>query len=479
MIRESLRTMENEEVKHLGVLGTTSAHAGAAIGTLAKVTTGMKNLLTRPIDEELNIDSDEQSNSVCEPKPETQDQDTVEVSADLARIQSQSAQMESEFATQINTLQTEKDSLIFDLEQATKEVNDSKSIEATLRARVIALESELEATKGRSEKSTSHLIHAKPLLSEVNAVPIEQDTDISEEITAPQDDVKVETVIEEPQPELVTVESDIPASEETENVEAEQVEIENRESEQVAAETSNSVPADVTVEEVNTADFDSATEKIIFINALSGISSPDKATRLDAVKVMAGIRHELSARALIGQMAKEPASQIRAECIKALAEVNMKEGLPAIENALSEQDVWVRLAAVRGLYRLGGPASASELVRMLCDENEDIRRRAVSCIGWLGKEELAVELVPLLDDSGVSVRLAVVKAMGNLRSRQVVADLIEHLNDPERKIGKAIISALKTITGKKMSGPFPRNEKSLQLQTIRWRQWWKDEHKVL
>ena len=68
--------MENEEAKHLGALGTASRCAGAGIGTVAKVTAGIKNLLTRPIDEELDNDSDEQSKYTCEPKPETQDQDT-------------------------------------------------------------------------------------------------------------------------------------------------------------------------------------------------------------------------------------------------------------------------------------------------------------------------------------------------------------------------------------------------------------------
>ena len=525
--------MESEEAKHLGVLGTASRCAGAGLGTVAKAGGTLKSLLTRPVDDlEPDVDEDEQiqvasQRPALEPEIEnigskepelagkaaSLEAELVETRNLLAEAKSHADKWQSEFASQINTLQTEKDSLIFDLEQAAKEVNESKSIEATLRARVTALESELDATKGKSEKPRSPLIHAKPLLSEVDAAQIEHDADISEKITAPQDDVKVEAVIEEPEP--VVVKSDIPTLEEVGDIEAEQADLPEQGEKEFAAvqteqevepstettaaksdeqeqaetkarepgpvivETLSSVPADVTVEEANAADFDSATEKIIFINALSGISSLDKATRLDAVKVMAGIRHELSARALIEQMAREPAAQIRAECIKALAEVNMKEGLPAIENALSEQDVSVRLAAVRGLYRLGGTASAPQLLRMLCDENEDIRRRTATCIGWLGKEELAVELVPLLDDSSVSVRLAVVETMAHLHSREVVFALIEHLSDPaERKICKAIIAALETITGKKMSGSFPRDEKSLKILITRWAEWWKDKSEV-
>ena len=542
--------MENEEIR-LGALGAVSKCAGAGVGTATKVTSAVKNLLTRPVDDFALVtnEQDEATAQTAALEPEIENtapredelvskvtalkSDLAEVRSRLAESQNQVEDMQSQFASQLSELQAQKDSLIFDLEQTTKEINYIKSTETTLRARITAMESELEVTKAELEIARRPEMFAKPqLLSEVGIVRTEPEVLLSEqqdetvvsaeekaepfrEVTTAENKDEAERAIEESPSQPPIAEFDIPVSEDVDVTETDQSDLPQQqhkepvieETEQevkssmettpvqsgeqekaktkahefgpVIAETSSSVPADVTVEEVNAADFDSTTEKIIFINALSGISSPDKATRVDAVKVMAGIRHELSVRALVAQMAKEPAAQIRAECIKALATLNMKEGLPVIENALSEHSVSVRLAAVRGLYRLGGVTSAPELIRMLCDENEDVRRRTATCIGWLGKEELAVELVPLLDDSSVSVRLAAVEAMGNLRNRrQGIADLIKHLNDPEKIICKAIISALKTITGKKMSGSFPKDEKSLQILIIRWCEWWKDEHKV-
>ena len=546
--------MENEEAKHSGVLGTVSKCAGAGIGTVAKVGGTVKNLLTRPVDDFVpDINEDEQAEvtpqtPVLEAEAEntvpkadeladkvtTLETELVETRNLLAEAKSHAEKMQSEFASQLNTLQTERESLIFDLEQATKEVNESKSIEATLRARVTAMESELDTTKAELEKARRPERFAKPqLLSEVSIAQTEPEVLLSEqqqdetvvsveekaepfrEVTTAENKDEAEIAIEE-SPSLPQVaEFDIPVSEIVGITETEQVELPEQEQKEPAvvqteqkvehaiettteqsdgrgdveteigkfqpvfAETSSSVPADVTIEEVNAADFDSASEKIIFIRALSDIASQDKAMRIDAIEVMAGIRHELSARALVAQMAKEPTTQIRAECIKALATLNMKEGLPAIESALNEQDISIRLAAVRGLYCLAGAESAPVLVRMLCDEYADVRRRTATCIGWLGKEELAVELVPLLDDSSVSVRLAAVKAMCNLCSREVISALIEHLSDPEEIICKAIITALEAITGKEMSGSFPKDEKSLQILIIRWCEWWKDERKVL
>jgi hypothetical protein len=235
-------------------------------------------------------------------------------------------------------------------------------------------------------------------------------------------------------------------------------------------------PAAVTQEQVHAAVFSDTTEKIIFARALSDVSSHDAAARADAARVMAGVHHDLSVKALVAQMAREPSTQVRQEYIKALTALKTKEALAAVDRALSDRAASVRLAAVWGLYHLAGAQSAPALVRMLSDEDQDVRRRAATCIGWLGQEVLAVELLPLLADSNVSVRRAVVEAMGSLRCRQVVSALIEHLNDPEQSIRKAVLGAIQTITGKKMSGPSPKSKKSFERLVARWREWWKEEY---
>jgi len=236
--------------------------------------------------------------------------------------------------------------------------------------------------------------------------------------------------------------------------------------------------SNVELDGVHSSGFPSEAEKIIFTKALSDIVSRDVAMRVDAAKTMAGIRHPLSVRTLACQMTREPSPQVRQECIGALTKLGMKKGLPVIAHALTDSAASVRLAAVWGLYRLAKEDSSAVLLSMFSDEAEEVRRRAATCIGWLGKAELAVKLLPLLDDSSPPVRRAAAEAMGNLRSRQVVWSLIEHLNDPDKAIRKTILNALQTITGMKMSQSFPRDEKSLQQVTARWREWWKEELSV-
>lgn len=235
-----------------------------------------------------------------------------------------------------------------------------------------------------------------------------------------------------------------------------------------------SLPA-VTGGQVQTAVFSNATEKVIFTRALSDIASQDIDVRTNAVKAIGGIRHKLSIKALVTQLARETSPHVRQECVKALTRQEVNEGLQAVKCALTDEAASVRLAAVWGLYRLAGAESASDLVRMVSDENEEVRRRSATCIGWLRQEKLAVELLPLLSNRSACVRRAAIEAMGNLRSRQVISALIEHLNDPEKSIRKVILDTLKKITGKKMSGPVPRDEKALQCFIARWREWWKGE----
>ncbi|HUS74210.1 MAG TPA: HEAT repeat domain-containing protein [Sedimentisphaerales bacterium] len=233
--------------------------------------------------------------------------------------------------------------------------------------------------------------------------------------------------------------------------------------------------SNVVLDEVQSSGFQSEPERIIFTQTLSDIVSRDVAIRVHAAKTLAGIRHPLSVRTLACQMTREPSPQVRQECIRSLTKLEMKKGLPVIAHALTDPAAPVRLAAVWGLYYLAKEDGSVVLLTMFSDEAEEVRRRAATCIGWLGQEEFAVKLLPLLDDSSPSVRRAAAEAMGNLGSRQVVWSLIEHLNDPDKAISKAILNALQAITGEKMSQSFPKDEKSLQRVTARWREWWKEE----
>jgi len=383
--------------------------------------------------------------------------DLAAVRRELAETQSQAEKTQSQLISQLKVLRAEKESLISELTDVRNKTNEVKPREDAINEPATVPKSKLDASRDKLEKAERD-VEAKSSAG-VGAAQTQIGTALSD--------------VDQNKDAVVLVEEKAVSSMEA-TAEADE-KIEGSQIQPLVAEAEAPKPVDVTLEEVEATDLPNASEKVIFTKALSDITSEDASVRIDVVRIIAGIRHKLSVRALTAQMAHETSTQVRQECIKGIMTLQMAEGLPAVERALTDRSASVRLAAVWGLYRLAGAESAPALIGMFSDEDEEVRRRAVTCIGWLGKEELAVELVPLLDDSSISVRLAAVEAMGNLRCRQVVRPLIKHLNDPAESVRKAVLSALKIITGKKMSGPFPKNAKSLERLIVRWQEWWNQQ----
>lgn len=368
--------------------------------------------------------------------------DLAAAERELEKAQSNAEKTQSELSSQLGELKAERESLISDLEQAKSEANEAAIQVGEVKTRVTALESDLVATRDHLEKSRKEEEDAKSQPpSDLSDVQPEEKAALSD---WGEEKVEVVSTMEE-QPSQHVSKVEVPV-----------------------------LPA-VTEEQVQTVVFSNATEKVIFTRALSDIASQDVEVRTNAVKMIGSIRHKLSIKALVTQLARETSPQVRQECVKALMKQEVNEGLRAVKRALTDQAASVRLAAVWGLYRLAGAESASDLVHMLSDANEEVQRRSATCIGWLRQEELAVELLPLLSSRSACVRRAAIEAMGKLRSRRVISALIEHLNDPEKSIRKVILDILKRITGKKMSGPLPKDEKALQCFIARWREWWKGE----
>jgi hypothetical protein len=233
--------------------------------------------------------------------------------------------------------------------------------------------------------------------------------------------------------------------------------VEQEQPQPLTAEPQTSGFADIWQQEIETATFPNATDKIVFTRALSDMASQDATLRADAVKALAGIRHELSVRALADQMDRERSEQVRQECIRSLTKLEMKQGLAAVESALTDQAAQVRLVAVWSLYRLAGAEAVPALIRMFSDENEEVRRRAITCIGWLAQGQAAVDVAE------------------NLHSRQMISALVGCLGDPEESTRTAALSVLETVAGKKMSNQLPPEQDSHQDIIARWKKWWTQE----
>ena len=435
--------------------------------------------------------------------------DLAATQSELAETQNQAEKIQTDLGSQLKDLQVEKESLISDLEKAQNKVNEMTYREEQASEQAAKLESELAVIRQELTETQNQAKHAqaklekqlrdlqaenKSLISELNQARKEADDagiradSVETQIAALESDVaaaglKLEEASEEksdidiglsqtdyqekpavePTAEEIkpSVEADVtqqePIDANVENIEEPEpileseveVDVEEIEPEPIP-EAELAEPVEVTAEDVQAADFKNEAERIIFTKALSDFASADTAARVDAAKVIGGIAHELSARALVVHMTDEPSAVVRQECIRVLTTLEMAEGLSVVESALTDEIASVRLAAVWGIYRLIGIKSLPNLMTMLSDGDASVRRRTVTCIGWLGGQ---------------------LKTIGDSQLRRVISALIECLDDPADSIRKATLDALQAVTGKTISTGKSSPERLID----QWRSWWKEE----
>ena len=372
---------------------------------------------------------------------------------ELADMQSQAEEVQTQLNKQLRDLQAENESLVFKLSDARKEADDERMRADSMEAQIALLESGVAAfgtglgkTHEEAPDTDVAPVQTVPESSnedhaEIAVVPTVEEIKPSIEVTAQEEPIgtNVENV-EEPKPEPVL---EYEAEVDTEAIEPEPM-----------PEVKATEPLAVTAKEVQAADFKNEADKILFTKAFSDFTSREAASRADAAGVIAGIHHELSLRLLITHMVNEPSALVRRECVKALATLEMKEGIGAVERALADEVASVRLAAVWGLYRLAGTESIPALTPMLSDNDEGVRRRAITCIGWVGGQ---------------------IANAGNHHCQKVISALIQCLNDPAESIKNAALDALQAVTGKKICEAVPEGQISHQFLIDQWRSWWKEE----
>lgn len=213
-------------------------------------------------------------------------------------------------------------------------------------------------------------------------------------------------------------------------------------------------------------------DKAILQEAVRDIRSGDARVKATAVRALGRLRNRLVVPVLVE--AFEDASDIvRSECLSALAEIGEPSTVAVFKAALAhDESVRVRLAAVRGLYRLGCLESAPAIVKALQDEQASVRRRAALCLGWLGATEDSPSLLPLFRDEDPEVRAAAVEAVGALRFRSAIPGLIQALEDPDAQVRERANHALERITGRSCgTAPATRGDAYRKIAK-KWQGWW-------
>ncbi|TET32566.1 MAG: HEAT repeat domain-containing protein [Planctomycetota bacterium] len=182
----------------------------------------------------------------------------------------------------------------------------------------------------------------------------------------------------------------------------------------------------------------------------------NRVARLNAARLLSQIPGENPLSILI-RLAQDECEKTRAEAVGILAS-RRNVDLAVFARALKDENVRVRLAAVKGIYRKNGKKSTELLLDALADEHAAVRRRAVLCLGWRREPGTALRIAALLKNGDVSVRKAAAGALGSIKEKSAVELLIEAVGDEDAEVRKMAHKALEKITGRSLPSSVERQE---------------------
>ncbi|MCK5944157.1 MAG: HEAT repeat domain-containing protein, partial [Planctomycetes bacterium] len=202
---------------------------------------------------------------------------------------------------------------------------------------------------------------------------------------------------------------------------------------------------------------------------VKALRSKRDAVRAVAVEVLSSVPERRVTNALLKQVKREKEPEIEAMMLEALGDHGDPVALTTLLKGTRSKKPELRLAAVRGLARLGfhHDRVRAFFLSMLGSRQWEDRVLALDAARAYGDASLLPKVQASLDHRAWQVRLAAVEAMASLRVRAAVLPLIERLeHEQERRIRDAIALALFQLTGVNAAD---------NLKT--WRLWWSENGK--
>jgi hypothetical protein len=229
----------------------------------------------------------------------------------------------------------------------------------------------------------------------------------------------------------------------------------------------------ITLEEIlEQTKFDLAHERLLSKRAVENATSGDPSLRGMAAREVARVRHPV-ALAILLHLARDSAPEVRKQALESMLDRDDLAAFPLFAEALADEDVWVRLTAVRGIYNnTDEENSIALLIEALEDKAAAVRRRAATCLGWADATESVPNLAQLLYDPDPGVRKAAVGALGDLKRQGAIPSLIEALEDDDQGVREGARQALENLanaTIRPAGGSLPSHRGSAKAD---WESWW-------
>lgn len=133
-------------------------------------------------------------------------------------------------------------------------------------------------------------------------------------------------------------------------------------------------------------------------------------------------------------------------------DLNKRESVPAITEALRDRNLYVRIYAARSLGQLGANAKEAipALVGLLSDATPQVRieaSKSLSLIGLEGHTDVLPNIAKLLQDSNSGVRLHAIAAVGTLKqdALSTSSTLLGLVDDEHPAVRREAVKSLQKI----------------------------------
>jgi len=154
--------------------------------------------------------------------------------------------------------------------------------------------------------------------------------------------------------------------------------------------------------------------------------------------------------------------------------LNVREAIPDIISALSDDSSSVRLSAVNALNEMRAKEAVPYIIPLLRNkkENPSVRFRSAVALGNLNATEAVEVLIDALDDEAEEVRWGAAMAFKRIKTPKAIPALIEAVTDTSQKVSMEVIRALYYQTGKRLSSDYLSSAEEKKRAQKKWLNWW-------
>jgi HEAT repeat protein len=182
---------------------------------------------------------------------------------------------------------------------------------------------------------------------------------------------------------------------------------------------------------------DRSTDALTFVNTpttvnalIEALISDDHNSRLHAARAISVGRCTTALPQLMGHCTNSNA-EVRERIMQIFGAIGSSNQLAAVNEAINDPEVTVRLAAIEAYQKIGQRTGAATLAQKIDDPDPHVRAAAVRAFGLTRDKSVAPKLRPLLHDPNSFVRSAAAEALGRIGDRAAVPDLIKLLSGSE------------------------------------------------